>query len=77
MLQIILVYGIGAFLLIYGILSFKAGIKKEKKEYWMIFGWDGTKSWLKDMHTPVWNIIGGVVGIISGLAILIFYRPVV
>ena len=77
MLKIIFVYGMAVFLLVYGYLSFRAGIKKEDKQFWLVLGWDDTKRWLKNRHTQAINLVGGLISIVFGIGILIVYRPVV
>ena len=75
MVNTILTYCGGVFLLIYGGFSLKAGIKRENRAYVSSIGWDDTKKWLKDKYIPTWNILLGLIALIFGLLILILYRP--
>jgi hypothetical protein len=57
-LKTIFVYLIAGFLILYGLRSFIAGIKKEKRSFWITMGYDkGLRDLFKDKYDQVLNII--------------------
>jgi hypothetical protein len=58
---------------LYGLRSVIAGIRNEKKSYWVSIGWDDTKKLLKDKHDKVNNILWGGIVLGAGIAIFIWY----
>lgn len=69
----IYIYIVAVFILGYSIRSLVAGIRNEKKSFWMTTRYDGTKEWLKERHDKVWNIILGIVGISIGITLFYLY----
>jgi hypothetical protein len=73
-LESLLVYTTGTFLLLYGLKSFIAGLNNEKKAYWMVLGYtQGLKKLLKENYDRVINTVGGAISSICGIIILLFY----
>ena len=69
-------YASAGFLTLYGLRSLIAGYNNEKKAYWMSFGYNqGMKRLLKDKYDKVNNLILGGISFLSGIIILIVYRP--
>ena len=65
-------YFASIFFLIYGLRSFIAGLKNEKKSFWFIVGYSqGLKDLLKDKYPQVLNIAGGSISFIGGLIALV------
>jgi hypothetical protein len=74
MLKSVIVYSTAVFLILYGLRSLIAGIKKEKKSYWINLGYDsGLRKLLKDDYDRVNNIFWGTLSLFSGLTMAIFY----
>ena len=71
--QKIVTYIVAVFTLIYSIRSIIAGIRNEKKSYWLSTRYDGTKEWLKENYDRVWNITFGFIGIFISIALLILF----
>jgi hypothetical protein len=63
------------FLTLYRLRSFIAGLRNEKRGYWVNVRYDGTKKWLKGNYDKVNNLIWGGINFISGIIIFIAYRP--
>lgn len=72
-LNSLLVYLVAIFLTLYGLRSFIAGIKNEKKNYWVSSGWDDSKKLLKENYNKVNNIVMGGISFCSGIIIFICY----
>ncbi|MEP7374787.1 MAG: hypothetical protein ABI675_15430 [Chitinophagaceae bacterium] len=62
-------------LTLYGLRSFIAGVRNEKRSYWMSIGYDGLKKVLKDNYDKANNLIWGGISFIYGIIIFIAYRP--
>lgn len=73
MIECILYPIIGLFLFFYGLRAFMAGIKKEKKCYFLKLGYDGSKYLFKEKYPVFINITGGILSIVCGLGTIIIY----
>lgn len=73
--KLIAVYIVAIFLIAYGLRSFIAGLKNEKKIYWTFqFGHrTGFKKEYKDYPHRLNNILGGIASLTCGIFILISY----
>lgn len=70
----ITVYLVGAFLTLYGLRSLVAGIKNEKKAYWINFGYSsGLKKLLKENYNKANNLWWGCISFLCGILILVGY----
>ena len=68
-----LVYLTALFFTLYGLRSLIAGLKNEKRNYWINLGYDtGLRKLLKEKYEKVNNIFWGALSF--GLGILIFIR---
>jgi hypothetical protein len=68
------IYLAATFLVLYGLRSLIAGIKNEKRSYWVSIGWDDTKKLLKEKYEKVYNIVWGAISFILGVLIFILYK---
>ena len=69
-------YPVAVFLVYYGFRSFRSGVKKENKKYWVAVGYtQGLKKLLKEKYEDYTNIFFGIISLVSGLLIIIIYRP--
>ena len=64
-----MVYLGAVFCTLYGLRSVIAGIRNEKKSYWMSIGWDDTKKLLKGKYDKFNNLLWGGIALIIGIAI--------
>ena len=60
-------------LTLYGLRSLIAGIKNEKRNYWVSFGWDDSRKLFKEKYDKVNNIVWGAISFGLGIVILIRY----
>lgn len=67
-------YLVGAFMILYGLRSVVAGIRNEKKAYWINFGYSsGLKKLLKENYNKANNLCWGCVSFFCGILILVLY----
>ena len=70
----LLVYLTTAFLILYGLRSLIAGLRNEKRNYWINLGYDtGLRKLLKEKYEKVNNIFWGALSFGLGILILIRY----
>jgi hypothetical protein len=74
MFNSLLIYLTAAFLSLYGLRSLIAGIRNEKRIYWINFGYSsGLKKLFKDNYDRINNFFWGTLSFGSGIFILIQY----
>ena len=62
MINSLLVYSTAVFLILYGLRSLIAGLKNEKRTYWINLGYDsGLRKPLKEKYDKVNNIVWGAI----------------
>lgn len=59
--------------LLYSIRSLIAGIRNEKRKYWISIEYDGTKDLLKHNYDRIMNILFGVIGISISIILFVIY----
>ena len=70
----LLFYSTAVFLTLYGLRSLIAGIRDEKRTYWINLGYDsGLRKLLKEKYNKVNNIFWGALSLGLGILILIRY----
>ena len=70
----LILYLSAGFLVLYGLRSFVAGVRNEKKSYWINITYDtGLRKLLKEKYDKVNNLVWGGVSFIAGLLIIILY----
>ncbi len=70
----LLIYLSATFLTIYGLRSLIAGLKNEKKTFWVNLGYDiGLRKLLKEKYDRVNNIVWGAISLGAGILIFIWY----
>jgi hypothetical protein len=68
----IITYLVSIFLILFGLRSFIAGLKNEKKSFWFIISYSkGLKNLLKEKYDRTLNFVGGIISVIVGLIVLL------
>ncbi len=74
MITLFLVYLAAIFFILYGLRSLIAGLRNEKRNYWISFSYDtGLRKFLKEKYEKVNNIFWGALSLGSGILVLIRY----
>ena len=71
--KVFIVYGLAVFLTFYGLRSVVAGIRHEKKYYWMTTRHFTNWKIINDNNPDVINIVAGSMSLLSGILTFIFY----
>lgn len=69
----VVIYIIAFLFALYCLRSLIAGIRKEKRRYWISIEYDLTKKVFGEHYDRAWNIIMGILGLIISITIFIFY----
>ena len=69
----LIIYGSAIFLTVYGLRSIWAGIKHEKKFFWITTRKLSTSNLIQKNNPELINIVAGILSTTSGLLIFFFY----